>query len=110
MSKFLDGFGVDVLWKKIKSLFGETFVEKNGTINVLTPVKGAISQNEFNMLSEEEKKHGLYIVRGTVNKIVLNGESFELNGASASNGASIYISSEKPKNMKPGDIWFKEVE
>ena len=42
---------------------GDTLVKKNGIIDVFTPVNGVISQEEFDLLSEEKKNNGLYIIQ-----------------------------------------------
>lgn len=62
MNGFLDGPGLSEVWKRIKGLFGSTFVQKDGVIEVKTPVE-AIAQSDYDDLSEEDRnKDVLYLV------------------------------------------------
>ena len=63
MFKLLDGNGLKHVWGKVKGLFGTTFVEKDGAVEVATPVNGVLTQNAFDALPDEEKKRGLFIIR-----------------------------------------------
>lgn len=47
--------------------FGKTLVEKDGVIDVAIPTNGLIDQDLYDLLPEEEKKHGAWIVRGSRN-------------------------------------------
>lgn len=61
MDKLLAGTGLKYIWQKIKNLFGQTFIEIDGVIDVKNPVKGTILKEDYDRLSKDEKK-GVYIV------------------------------------------------
>lgn len=67
MDAFLDGPGLKFLWSRVKSLFGDTFVKDNDQFNVACPVRGEISQKDFDSLSDAEKKNGVYFIPGDDN-------------------------------------------
>lgn len=72
MQKFLDNSGFAYFVNKLKAYvdkkskveIGETLTEADGVLSVTTPVKGVISQEDFDRLGEDEKKHGMYVIPG----------------------------------------------
>lgn len=71
MSKFLDEYGLSKVWNNIKDLFAKKFttddtlaMDDDATLSVSTPVKGIISQDDFNKLQPDEQEKGVYFIHG----------------------------------------------
>lgn len=43
---------------------GDTLVDNDGVVDVKTPVKGIMTQDEFDALPEDQRNHGVYFIPG----------------------------------------------
>lgn len=91
--RLLDDVGLSEVWKKI--------------IGRSIPVKG-LTQAQYNtLIAAEKRKDILYVVTTGDTGLRLYYKQHLLISTSENN---VYVSAEEPDDMKPGDIWFNEVE
>lgn len=70
---YLDNAGLAYFWGKVKTALagkqnaiaaGDGLTKEGDTLSVATPVRGIVTQAEFDALTEEQRSKGLYVISG----------------------------------------------
>lgn len=90
---FLDNDGLSYFWGKVTSALtgkqntitaGDGLSKEGDTLSVTTPVRGVVTQAEFDALPEEQRNKGLYVIP----------DGGEGGGGSGASGGEIYSTEE----------------